>query len=114
MKIFSVITLLLALSLSHLSLASDQDKAAKQMVAAGALVIDVRTTQEYAEAHLANSVHIPYRQIVAQLQHLEVRKDRPVVLYCLSGGRAGIAKEALMAAGYSQVVNGGGIEELQE
>ena len=39
-------------------------------------------------------------------------KDKPVVVYCKSGGRAGKAKQALEAAGFTRVVNGGGYRKL--
>ena len=42
----------------------------------------------------------------------EEGKDKPVVVYCKSGGRAGKAKQALEAAGFTRVVNGGGYRKL--
>ena len=40
-------------------------------------------------------------------------KAKPVVVYCAKGGRAQKAKEALEAAGYTHVVNGGGYDDLR-
>jgi phage shock protein E len=95
------------------SYAEEQPHKAMQWIDQGALVIDVRTAQEYGQAHLPRALHIPYQRIVAQLARLEIAKERPLVLYCRSGGRAGIAEQALRQAGYSQIVNGGGYEDLQ-
>jgi len=79
----------------------------------GAKVIDVRTAEEFAAGHLADATNIPYEQIVPALQQLGIAKDQPLVLYCRSGHRAGIAKAELEKAGYSDVYNAGGLKHLQ-
>ncbi len=94
--------------------AGEREIRAWQLMDQGALVIDVRSTGEYAEAHLQDALHIPFQRIVSQLEKLEVRKDRNIVLYCRSGRRAGVAEEALVSAGYNAVFNGGGLEPLVE
>ena len=64
-------------------------------------VLDVRTADEYASGHVPGAVNIPYDQVGARLA--EVPKDRPVVLYCRSGRRAGLAAEVLKDQGYRQL-----------
>jgi phage shock protein E len=91
--------------------------AAKQLIAAGAVVVDVRTPAEYGGGHVAGATNIPVGEIgkrVADVDKL-VGGDRskPVVVYCSAGGRAAKAKSALEAAGYTHVVNGGGLGDLQ-
>jgi phage shock protein E len=47
-------------------------------------------------------------------QLAEGDKTKPIVVYCASGGRAAKAKTQLDAAGYSNVVNGGGVDDLRQ
>ena len=91
--------------------------AARQLIAAGVAVVDVRTPEEYGGGHVPGATNIPVGEIgqrVADVDQL-VGGDRskPVVVYCAAGGRAARAKSALEAAGYTHVVNGGGIGDLQ-
>ena len=90
---------------------------ARKLVAAGAVVIDVRSAEEYADGHVPNATNIPVGEISARLAEVDKLvagdKSRPVVVYCAAGGRAAKAKAQLDAAGYSQVVNGGGVDDLQ-
>lgn len=81
-------------------------------IAAGALVVDVRTPEEFATGHLPNAINIPYEQIVTELAKHNIAKDSPMVLYCRSGRRSTIAIEALSAAGFNHLYNGGGYEQL--
>lgn len=89
-----------------------REQVAWQKSAQGALIIDVRTPQEYAQQHVVNAINIPYKKIVKQFNALEIRKDRTVVLYCRSGNRSGKAIMSLRKAGYTNLHNGGGIDAL--
>ena len=102
----------LCLALPQLSQAESRENKAWELIQQGALVIDVRTTREYAAGHLSQALHIPYQQIAERFAQLEVRKERPVVLYCRSGNRSGKAEKMLLDAGYTQLHNGGGYEAL--
>jgi rhodanese-related sulfurtransferase len=95
--------------------ATTQDPAvAWDKIAAGAMVLDVRTPEEFAEGHLANAVNIPFEQVAEEFAKRGIAKDAPVVLYCRSGRRSGIATETLAAAGYTQTYNGGGYQILAD
>lgn len=91
--------------------------AAKQLIERGAVVIDVRTAEEFATGHVPSATNIPVDELGDRLP--EVTKltggdvHKPVVVYCASGHRAGKAQAQLAAAGYTQVVNGGGLDDLQ-
>jgi phage shock protein E len=97
---------------------SKDPAAARKLVAAGAVVIDVRTPDEYAGGHLPQATNIAVQDLPNRLPEVEklVAGDqaRPIVLYCGAGSRAAKAKAALDAAGYSNVVNGGGLDDLRE
>lgn len=90
---------------------------AKEMIANGAVVIDVRTPDEYSGDHLAQATNIPLDQLGSRLADVEKLtggdKAKPVVLHCASGGRAGKAKKQLEEQGYTNVVNGGGLDDLK-
>jgi len=100
------------MTLSSPSWAESREQQAWQLIKQGALIIDVRSTEEYASGHLPYSLHIPYEQVEQQFAQLELRKDRSVVLYCRSGNRAGIAYKALEKIGYTALHNGGGLNAL--
>ncbi|MBL8917977.1 MAG: rhodanese-like domain-containing protein [Myxococcaceae bacterium] len=79
------------------------EPAAKSLVERGALLVDVRTPEEYGSGHLIGARNIP-------LHELEFRKDElprntDIVLYCRSGSRSARARAMLRAAGFSRVHN---------
>jgi rhodanese-related sulfurtransferase len=96
---------------------SKEPAAARRLVAAGAAVIDVRTAEEYAEAHLPQAINIPVQELPNRMSEVAKLvaddKARPIVVYCAAGSRAAKAKATLDAAGYSSVVNGGGLDDLR-
>jgi phage shock protein E len=71
----------------------------------GAIVIDVRTKEEYDIKHYKNALNIPYDVIENHLKELEQYKEKPIILYCRSGRRSGIAKQILEKYGFKRVIN---------
>lgn len=61
------------------------------------VLVDVRTAEEYAAGHIPGAINIPHDQMAARAGSLPAGK--PVVLYCKSGRRAGLAAEVLEKAG---------------
>lgn len=85
---------------------------AQQLIEDGAVVIDVRTPEEFAAGHLADARNI---DVQADSFHTEVDGlDRGVtyVVYCRSGARAGAAGEMMLEMGFTDVANAGGFEDL--
>jgi len=79
----------------------------------GALVVDVRSPAEYQAGNFRGAVNIPVDEIdrcVAELGD----KDKPIVVYCRSGRRSGIAKIRLDKAGFTNVVNGGALAAMMK
>ena len=80
-------------------------------------MLDVRTADEYADGHLPSSTNIPVDEVTTHLADVDKlvggNKAASVVVYCASGGRAADAKQQLEAAGYTHVVNGGGLRDLR-
>ena len=85
-----------------------------EMVQAGALVIDVRTADEFSGGHIQGAINIPYDVIARDIGTYESNKDRPIVVYCLSGARSSSAKKSLKKEGYTQVENGGSFRQMKK
>lgn len=89
------------------------------LVAAGAsaqedaIWIDVRTEAEYAEDHINGDPNIPLASIDTAALAARFGKDTEINLYCRSGNRAGQAKSLLEAAGFTNVNNVGGINDVR-
>jgi rhodanese-related sulfurtransferase len=77
---------------------------AKELVAAGAALIDVRTPGEFAAGHIDGARNIPVNEIRARAAEVGPR-ETPVVVYCASGSRSAAAAMMLRGAGFSKVVN---------
>jgi phage shock protein E len=75
---------------------------ARELVAAGAQLIDVRTEAEFALGHLPNATHVALDKLRARAPAL-AREGKTLVVYCHSGMRGASAKRVLRAAGASHV-----------
>jgi len=91
--------------------------AARALIANGAVVLDVRTPDEFANDHLPRAVNIPLADVATRLADVDALvghdRSRPVVVYCAAGSRAAKAKAQLDTAGFTHVVNGGGLDDLR-
>jgi rhodanese-related sulfurtransferase len=74
---------------------------ARERVAAGAQLLDVRTDREWEAGHIEGAAHIDLPDLPARVGELD--GDRPVVVYCRTGNRSEMAVAALAAAGYDAV-----------
>jgi phage shock protein E len=92
--------------------AAEQGPAAAPSASAP-LYVDVRTSEEFASGHVAGALHIPYDQMAERWEELAGYRDRPVVLYCRSGRRSGIAQEVLRERGFTRTENGGAFTDLE-
>lgn len=67
------------------------------------LVLDVRTREEFAEAHIPGAINIPHDELLTRLAELPIKKSDEVVVHCNRGWRAKQAEETLRRSGYSNV-----------
>lgn len=67
------------------------------------VVIDVRSSEEYATGHIPGAINIPYDQVAERISSIEA--PHGVALYCMVGPRARKGEAALLAAGYSSVLH---------
>ena len=76
--------------------------------AAGAVLLDVRSPQEYREGHVPGSQNVPLQQL-DKVEEVTENKDTVLYVYCLSGARSRQAVSLLKHMGYTNVHNIGGI-----
>ncbi len=103
-----VASVLLALAGVGVCLAAAATVDVKQGAAlqsSGALLLDVREPDEYAQGHAPGSTLIPLGQLAQRLQEISRYKNQPVALICRSGNRSGQAQKLLEKAGFSAAVN---------
>ena len=72
-------------------------------------LVDVRTAEEYREGAIPGAINISVQELSAKLN--KIPKDKPVIVYCRSGSRSAHAAQSLLAAGYSEVYDLGGLFE---
>jgi len=80
----------------------------------GAVLIDVRTAEEYDARHIKSAKRVGVDEVADRtddIAEMAGGKDKPIVVYCGSGRRASRAQEALEEAGFSSVTNLGGIDD---
>ena len=78
----------------------------------GAILLDVRTPQEYREGHIPDSKNVPL-QAIDKVADLAENKDTVLYVYCYSGARSRQATAMLQHMGYTNVQNIGGIAAYQ-
>lgn len=78
-----------------------------------AIWLDVRSVEEYQAGRVEGAYRITHTEIADHINEVTSDKDAPIVLYCRSGHRAGIAQEALRQLGYTNTINIGGFNDAQ-
>lgn len=71
----------------------------------GALLVDVRTPGEFADNSVHGSRNYPLAEVEALVGAAGIDKDQPILLFCRSGRRSGIATDKLKSLGYTKVFN---------
>ncbi|ABM04897.1 Rhodanese domain protein [Psychromonas ingrahamii 37] len=71
-----------------------------------AIIVDVRSVEEYKKGHILNAKNIPVSQIdKGSFAEIEKHKEAPIILVCASGDRSSGAAGKLTKAGFTQVTN---------
>ena len=78
----------------------------------GAILLDVRTQEEYSQGRIPGSINIPLQEIASAEKEIP-DKDAPVFVHCYSGVRSGKAVSKLKSMGYSNVKNIGGFSDYK-
>lgn len=82
-----------------------------ELIADGAVILDVRTKGEYASGHVKNSMNIPLNELQGKLSKL--KRDKAIITCCASGMRSASAKSILKSNGFLAVHNGGSWTSLK-
>jgi len=82
-----------------------------KLIKEGAVIVDVRSKNEYSAGHIKGSVNIPVEILRDNLSRLK-DKNKTVITCCASGMRSASAKSILRSNGYPNVHNGGGWHSL--
>ena len=114
-KLFTAVLFAAAIAVPFFASANtapQTEQSAVQPEKAKGVWIDVRSAEEFNAGHLQDAVNIPHDKIIARIQAVSPDKNAPVNLYCRSGRRAEAALNELKNAGYTNVTNHGGYEDL--
>lgn len=84
----------------------------KQIIEKGAFLVDVRTAGEFAQGHVKGSTNIPLDALPSQLSKFKGKEN--IIVFCRSGNRSGQAKAILEQNGFTNVVNGGTWEDVNQ
>ena len=82
---------------------------ARKHLAAGALVIDVRSPEEFRNGQVPGAINLPLGDLRESLPRRVKDQNQVLLVHCLSGGRSGIAKQQIKGMGYSNVFNLGSL-----
>ncbi len=79
-----------------------------------ATIIDVRTPEEFAKAHIAGAINVPVDQVENRIAEVAKSKNEPLILHCQSGRRSASAKKILERMGYANVQDLGSFENARQ
>ena len=86
----------------------------KTSMEANAVLLDVRTPEEYKSVYLEGAVLLPLAELESKISSKVADKNTPVYIYCRSGRRAGTAVEKLKTMGYTDLHNLGGLKDARK
>ena len=84
------------------------------MIESGALLVDVRSEEEFTAGHLDGAINISWDKTDDLIAAIGSDQQRQVVFYCRSGNRAGKSIKKLETKGYTSIFNATGLEALKE
>ena len=87
------------------------DNFTKMNIRKNATIIDVRSPGEFAGQHFPGAINIPLPEVANRIDEIK-KMQKPIVAYCRSGNRSGMAVAILKQNGVMEARNGGGIDEM--
>ena len=88
-------------------------EAARRHLADGALVIDVRSPEEFRSGSVLEAINIPLGELGDKIRQRVQDKNRVLLVHCLSGGRSALARQQLKRLGYAHVFNLGSLRRAR-
>ena len=92
--------LLVVTACAQAQLISQEDLLAKMEQKDQLLILDVRNTGEFEQAHIPGAINIPHNQLSSRIDELLPYRDKEIVTYCRSGSRVRLAIHTLKKAGF--------------
>lgn len=87
----------------------------QQLKSEGAIMVDVRSIQEYNEGHLLGAIHLADYEIPIKHNNILPNKNAIIIVYCQNGGRSKKAYKKLKKLGYTNIYNlCGGLDNINE
>jgi len=83
----------------------------RSLLAEGAQLVDVRSAEEYSRGAAPGAKNVPLH-IIPHVAHEHLDTSKPVILYCMSGGRSAQAQMILRTLGFNTVHNAGGLNNV--
>src|SRR6056300_1691303 len=90
-------------SVQNTNVLSSQEFSEKLAASKNAVVLDVRTPEEFAMGHIANAKNINVNSPTFRADVTKISKDAEVFVYCKSGSRSATAIKELSELGYTQL-----------
>ena len=90
---------------------AEVELAVEEITHGEAVLIDVRRDEEWGMGHAEPAIHFSSERLLLNGKLPKIDKDKKIYLYCVSGGRAGRVKTALINHGYTNAQNLGGLHD---
>ena len=100
-KIISLILVCLGLTACSSAYETIDTNKALELIEKGAIVIDVRSNEEFNGGHIKGAINIP----VDEIETISYAKDETLIIYCASGIRSEKAVKKLVELGYTSLYN---------
>lgn len=84
----------------------------EEIISNGALLVDVRNPDEFRSGHVKGSINIPLDQITQKIN--QFKNKNKIVVFCRSGSRSQMALSILLTNGITNVINGGGWQDVNQ
>ena len=100
-KIFSIVSMILLLTACGSKYHTIDYNEAKDIINDGAIIVDVRTSEEFEREHIPNAINIP----LGEIDTIDYDKNTTLLVYCQTGVRSGEAVKKLSEMGYTSLYN---------
>ncbi len=85
---------------------------AKSLIKKGAVLLDVRSAEEFEQGHLEGALHMAHTDILTKIETLVTNKEQAIVVYCSAAKKSAQAVETLVKLGYTKVYNLGSMQNF--
>ena len=82
-----------------------KDEISQALATPNAVVLDVRSPEEYASGHVPGAINLPVKKVSDQVQGIVKNKDTTIIVHCAAGGRSARATKALTKLGYTNIID---------